>query len=116
MTRITIRRFTSADYEPYISLQNSVHMDYPQTVAERRRRDENQDPRMHWDRFLAENGNRLVGAAGYRQNPWTYHPRMFDIDVTVLPAWRRQGIGLSLYQQLQTAQLRFPSPINLLAV
>ena len=101
--QVTIRPFAPPDYEPLNSLLNVVQPDYPQTVEERRRRDDNQDPHMRWDRFLACAGNQIVGAAGYRQNPWTYHPQKFDIDIAVSPDWRRRGIGLSLYRQLQAA-------------
>lgn len=70
------------------------------------------DPNFPFVAWVAVVDGKIVGTGYYQQMPGRYHPRKFDIQVAVLPDFRRQGIGGALYEQLREALAPF-DPIAL---
>ena len=51
--------------------------------------------------WVAEVDGEIVGVALYQQHPGQYHPRKYYLELGVLPAYRRRGIGGALYRKLR---------------
>lgn len=102
---LTIRKFrqTDHDYETAVQIHNSIWREEPVTVFEWKRRDQRRASKLRWGRFFAEVDGQAVGIGIYNHLSWLYHPRKFWINIDVLPQYRRQGIGSSLYQQILAA-------------
>lgn len=106
----TIRSFTPDDYEQIAALTSAVLPDYPETAEEIRHRDQNRDPRVKWERFVAECEGKMVGVASYEQDSGMYHPRKFELYLYVRPEIQGQGIGKALYAHtLQSLTRHDPS-------
>jgi mycothiol synthase len=108
----TIRPFTPADYEGGSRVANVVWSEYPETADSWRHEDEHRDPKCLWARWVAEDDGQIVGYGEFTQWPGQYHPRKFDIGVTVLPDHHGQGIGATLYRAI-LAGLEPHQPIQL---
>lgn len=98
----TIRPFTEADYEPLAQLKTLVWQQ-TQTANDLRREDQRRAPHLRSGRLVAEVGGRFAGSAGYDQYAGVYHPRRFDLSMTVHPEFRRRGIGGALWERLCAA-------------
>lgn len=109
---MNIRPFTPDDYPAVADIFNAVYPDFPRTVEEIRFQDEHRDPKCKAGRFVAERDGRVVASATYNQFPWSYHPRKFWVNVSVLPDYQGQGIGSAMYEQVVTALEAF-DPISL---
>jgi mycothiol synthase len=114
MMNATIRPFQPHDYPAVCAVFNSVFPEYPGTDEEMRFRDERRDPKCRHQRWVAEHGGAVAGAADYSQSSSHYHPRKFWIEVAVQPDWQGRGIGASLYDQLLAALAPF-DPLALTA-
>lgn len=96
---LTIRPFVEADYPVVAAIWSEV-MQEPISVAAFRWQDEQVHVEGHRGRLVAEVGGAIVGYASYTQPRTFFQPGRFEIDLLVLPAHRRQGIGTALYQRL----------------
>lgn len=61
------------------------------------------DPKCAFAAWIAEVNGEVAGIGIYQQFSGAFHPRKFNLDVGVRPAFRRQGIGGALYRQLREA-------------
>jgi GNAT superfamily N-acetyltransferase len=111
---LTLRPFTADDYPALVRVNNAVEPDYPITAEEWRYEDEHQEPRCRWARWLAGWDAEVVGFGQYGQSPYRYHPRKFEITVSVHPGFQGRGIGSALYNHLLEA-LRPLDPVLLQA-
>jgi GNAT superfamily N-acetyltransferase len=98
-----IRPFTRDDYPALIHVRNAALPEYPGTVEEMRYHDQHRDPKCEFRRWVAEQDGRIVAAGMYSQSPWMYHPRKFEVYVTVHPDFQCRGIGSALYDQVMGA-------------
>jgi len=98
----TIRPFqkTDNDYAKVVSVENRVWAEYPDTITELKESDATLSPLGKWDRLLAEANGLPIGFASYRQPLGSFHPNRFWIEVSVLPEFRRKGIGTALFEQV----------------
>lgn len=98
----TIRPFrgTHQDYMQAIAVRNAIWPEYPITVTEMKTRDETRSRRVRWGRYLVEKDGRPVGFGGYFQTPWMYHPRKFQVELGILPAFRGRGLGTALFEHI----------------
>lgn len=108
-----IREGTDNDFEQMAALQMTIYPSRTVTVEDYREADRlyAHNPQYRLRRWVALEGEYLIGQAEYRQNPWRYHPRRFEIDVRVHPNWQGLGVGLSLYEHL-TASLEHFEPLE----
>jgi len=98
---ITIRPFEAADYSRAVEIEVANFPEYPQTAEEWQTYDKNRDPKCRWQRFVAcAPDGAIVAVGSYEQNPWMYHPRKFDLGISVDPAWQGRGIGSALFAHL----------------
>lgn len=108
----TIRPFTPGDYSAVVAIDNAVFTEYPRTVDEVRFQDEHREPKCKFARFVCELGGGLVAHGEYSQSSHTYHPRVFNVHVTVAPEHQGCGIGAALYDHIVDA-LRPFDPLRL---
>jgi GNAT superfamily N-acetyltransferase len=99
-TAVTIRSFTPADYPKMAHIGNTCYPEFADTPEALERYDSVREPYIKRDHFIAEVGSEAVAMGSYSQRESMYHPHKFNIDITVLPEWQRQGIGTQLYQHL----------------
>jgi GNAT superfamily N-acetyltransferase len=94
-----IRPFTGSqsDYEAVIGVHNLVFLHNQEAVEDWRQWDSTRPERCYMDRWVAEEGGRCVGFGHAVQFAGMYHPQRFFVEVRVLPAARRRGIGGRLY-------------------
>ena len=109
-----IRPFTPGDYADMIAISSVIYPDYAATKDELRYWDEHRDPTHKFQRWVAEQNERVVGVAHYNQPMDGYHPRKFWLDITVHPDAQRQGIGSALYEQVMQSVKQY-DPISLRA-
>lgn len=107
----TIRPFTMDDCEQLAPVVSAV---YEVTITpEAIRWDvEHVDPKIKYQDWVAEVNGRIVATGRYGQHLGAYHPRKFNVDVAVLPDYRRRGIGGALYDTV-VAALQEHAPISL---
>jgi GNAT superfamily N-acetyltransferase len=104
---LRIRDFAPADYPALCSIGKAVEPDSPTTVDELRFEDVHQDPKCHWQRWVAEWAGEVVGSGGYSQPSGMYHPRKFVVSLSVYPDFQGRGIGSELYDTLMRALAPF---------
>ena len=109
---MTLRPFTPDDYPAVVAVHNAAFPEYRTTESDLRHEDATRDPRIQFGRWVADAGGGIVASGSHGQSPWTYHPRRFEILVTVHPEHERRGIGSALYEHLVAEVARF-DPIAL---
>lgn len=107
----TIRPFAESDYEAVAYVYSQI-MEEQTTAESMRWEDQNRDPRCRHGKWVAEQDGRLVGGGGFGQTAAFYHPQKFEVNLLVLPEFRRQGIGTALYEQVLSALAEY-EPIAL---
>jgi mycothiol synthase len=107
-----IRSFTSDDYAATLAISRVIYPDYAATEDEMRYWDEHRDPTHKFQRWVAEQDERVVATAQYNQSLEGYHPHKFWLSISVHPDAQRQGIGSALYEQVVEA-VQLYDPINI---
>jgi GNAT superfamily N-acetyltransferase len=94
-----IRPFTGSDsdYAAVIAVHNAVFPDHIETVDAWRHWDSSRPDNCLCDRWLAEEAGQTIGFGHAVQFPNMYHPQKFYVELRVLPASRRRGVGAQLY-------------------
>lgn len=110
--RTEIRPYRDRDAELVVRVGNAAWPDHPMTVEELRFNDANRDAKCRHARFVAEEGDQVIGVGNYGQFPDMYHPRKFYLEISVHPDRHRQGIGSALYAHLCTILQPF-DPLSL---
>jgi mycothiol synthase len=108
----SIRLFSEHDYDAVADLCSTIFEERI-SAAEMRRDEERRPAYCKNQSWVAEVNGKVVGLTRYTQNRGMYHPRKFQVDLMVLPEYRRQGIGSALYEQV-TAALQEFDPITML--
>lgn len=109
---VLLRPSTPEDYPALVDIWNRAYPEYPKTVEEVRFQDEHRQEKCKHFRVLASRNGGAVGHGEYMQWAGMYHPRKFEIDLTVLPEHQGQGIGRLLYDEVLRALEEF-EPISL---
>ncbi len=76
--------------------------------------DETRDPQCRAARWVTEAESQAVAYGEYSQSAGMFHPRKFNLEIAVLPAWQKRGIGSALYRLLLEALEPF-NPLSLTA-
>jgi len=95
-----IRPMTVEDYASYVALHNDTYPTRTRTVDEVIQADQKRNPTLGYGRRIATIEGRIVGYAAYGQWSGETHQTWFQVNVVVAEAFRRQGIGTSLYTNL----------------
>jgi ribosomal protein S18 acetylase RimI-like enzyme len=98
---VRIRVCSAKDYAAVVDVHNRAYPGRATTVKALAESERARDPRYKHRRWVAVQGARVVGYAAYGQPVYGYRPNKFAVDVAVLPAYRRRGIGAALYDQLE---------------
>jgi len=111
LTRVSIRPFTADDYPVIAHLQSVNFPEFGMDADEWRFEDAGRPAHCQSARWVAECDGRVVAFAYYDQSAHFYHPRKFEIDVVVDPAFFLRGIGRRLYE-LVLAEVRGLDPLS----
>jgi len=96
--------YTTADYERYVALRNSINVDQPASVAFEQRFDsEWPDDLLHVRLLIDGEDGRLLAGAEYNHLLWSNEPRKFGFMIYVREDARRQGLGNRLYRHILQA-------------
>lgn len=104
MSSLQIRALTNsdADYAARLTINKALNPTWALTLEEIKDWDDWWDPQYHRYRFIAELAGEPVAMAECAEWPWWYEPGRYVLYIDVMPAFRRQGIGGKLYEQLLT--------------
>jgi len=100
-----IREFTKNDYPGVVNIHNHLNIAWPErprTPEGWEQAEQNRNPKLKFQRWVAVEGQNIVGFGQYSQSSYDYHPQRFYINVEVDPPSQRQGIGAALYDQIMT--------------
>ncbi len=98
-----IRPLTPDDYPAIVQIAAATFPDYPTSVEEIKFGDTSRPAHCRHARWIAERDGQGVGFGEYGQYASQYHPRKFNVDVTVRPEYQGQGFGKALYDQIMEA-------------
>lgn len=98
LSKLTIRPFRADDYADITRLHNVNFPEFSTTADEFQFEDSRRSNPCKLARWVAECDARIVGFAHFEQNPQIYHPRKFQLNITVDPDFFGQGIGRQLYE------------------
>jgi GNAT superfamily N-acetyltransferase len=108
-----IRDFTPNDYPAIVAIHNSLNIVWPErprTPEAWEEADLHRSKKSIYQRWVAVEGNKVVGFASYDLSPWNYPPQSFYVNVEVLHAYQCQGIGTALYDQVLAAVQGYNPP------
>ena len=114
---VTVRRPLPAatpDYAAVVQLENEIWPEYPSTVDEWKHDDQARDPGFWFYRYVTLLDGTLVGSGHCGDARSSHKPGKFVIQVQVLPAFRRQGVGAALYEHGLAAIAQRAGPLQLL--
>lgn len=115
MNRTEFRPYQPTDAEAMAEIYNSAAPGHRAISAEQVRFwEETRDPKCRNARWVKETDGHVVAYGEYSQWTLMFHPRKFNLEITVLPAWQRQGFGSALYRHLEDALQPF-EPLSLSA-
>lgn len=95
--------FTNSGYPAMADIHNLVYPHRPITAKTMRHEDESLDATYRWARFVAEQGEHIVGIASYDPSIGSFHPHKFMLSLYVHPDFEGCGIGSALYETLMNA-------------
>jgi GNAT superfamily N-acetyltransferase len=95
------RPISDADYESVAQISQVTQPTVPWSASALRHRDETERTAgLASVRHVVEDGgtHRVIACSELSQNPHQHRPGVFWVNVQVLPAFRRQGLGARLYE------------------
>jgi len=98
-----IRQFSKDDYPAIVNIHTSLNISWPEqprTPDGWFRADQNRNPKLKFQRWVAVKDSQVVGFGNFAQSSYDYHPLIFNINVEVSPSFQNQGFGSALYQQI----------------
>src|SRR6266849_2232414 len=95
--KLAVRPFTADDYADITRLHNANFPEFSMNDEEFQHEDSQRTEPCRLAHWVAECDGRIVGFAHYEQNPQVYHPRKFQLNITVDPDFYGRGIGRRLY-------------------
>ena len=107
------RNFASEDYLAIVTIHNSLNIIWPErprTPEAWAAADQNRSSKSRFHRWVAVEDGRVVGFSSYAQNPWSYPPQSYYINVEVQPDYQHRGIGFALYDQVVDGLQNFNPP------
>lgn len=108
------RPFTPADHPAALEIGNLNFPAYPQTLESRLEADAKRDPKIAFERHVAELDGKTVAYATANHHTWMFHPHKFVVYIQVHPQFQSRGIGDQLYRHL-LEKIAPHNPIKLLS-
>jgi len=108
-----IRNSAPEDYPAIVAIhisQNIVWPERPRNPEAWAEAERNRGSKSKHQSWVAIEDDRVVGFSSYEQNPWSYPPQSFYVNVEVFPEYQRRGIGSALYDQVMTGLQAFDPP------
>ena len=105
--KLAVRPFTADDYADITRLHNANFPEFSMNDEEFQHEDSQRTEPCRLARWVAECDGRIVGFAHYEQNPQVYHPRKFQLNITVDPDFYGRGIGRRLYDLVLSEVTQF---------
>ena len=102
----------ASHYPGLAEVINAIYPENKTSASDLAVNDQQRDPRFKFQRWVAIDQERVVGAGSYNQSIWFDHPQKFLVWVGVTPEYQRRGIGSSLYEAILLGLTRF-NPIAL---
>lgn len=98
----TIRLFqpTDEEYEAIFAVELAVWPDNPTTVSEFKHIDATKKPDEFNERYVVERHGRIVAFASAGYVTWAQADGRYRFNITVQPAFEKQGIGTAVYDHL----------------
>ena len=101
---VTIQPLESHGYAAFASACANAWPFWPaESASELEREDAKREAHVRWARFLARDGDRVVGASDYRHRSYAFHPQEFAFNVAVLPEFEHAGLRDALFDHLLLA-------------
>src|SRR3981081_2278957 len=97
LTTLQIRPFTADDYSDIARIHTMNFPEFALATAEWQFEDERRPAHCRSARWVGECDRRGVGFGEYDQHAGYYHPRKFQVQVAIEPAFFLRGIGRQLY-------------------
>lgn len=115
MITADVRPYQPTDADTVAEIANSAAPGHRAISAEQVRFwEETHDPKCRNARWVKEADGHVIAYGEYSQFTLMFHPRRFNLEITVLPAWQRQGFGAALYRHLWDVLQPF-DPLSLTA-
>lgn len=98
---ITVTPLAAHEWDAAAAILTGANPHEPLTGGEyRRQMQEQQDWGYGWAALVARAGAEVLGVAGYHQNPGSFHPRRYGLDLAVAPGAQGRGVGAALWTAL----------------
>jgi mycothiol synthase len=110
--QLKVRPFAADDAPAVVAVHNSSRPDAVMTIDDLAWQDAFRPPECVLKRFVAVEGEEVVGYAQYAHDPAAFHPKRFLLDGAVTPPRRRRGFGAALFDEL-VADLEAHAPESL---
>lgn len=96
---LAIRNFEAnkANYQALFDIIDATWTDEKVDVDSFMHMEKNRNPKHYFGRVVAEVDKQIVGSCMFSETWWTTVPNEYRINVSVLPSYRKQGIGSALY-------------------
>lgn len=98
---------TPAHYQGIAEIINSLDPERHATSLDIVEGDKRRDPKFKFQRWIAIEKDKAVGAGYYNQSIWFAHPQKFLLWIGVRPEYQRNGIGSELYDTIMYRLLAF---------
>jgi GNAT superfamily N-acetyltransferase len=108
-----ILNFAPEDYPAIVDIHNSLNIVWPErprTPEAWAAVEQNRDPKWMHQRWVAVEDGHVVGFSSYEQNPWSYPPKSFYVNIEIHSEYQRRGIGTALYDQIMEELQMFNPP------
>ncbi len=100
------------DIPALVEIWNQLNPDWPRSVTDQIDNYQKHDPKYHYQAWVAEDKDKVIGTAQSEHSVSSFHPRKFLIEIYLHPDWHGQGTGKKLYEQILQDLNPF-DPLNL---
>ena len=98
---LKIRDADPNDFDAIASILSDVWPSSPIDATELVRDHETMEPHLRARFGIAEADGRPVGVGELSRDIGTFHPQRWTVVISVLPEYRRQGVGAALFDRIQ---------------
>ena len=107
-----LRPFKEQDYLGIVTLSNILFPDHPSSEDNLKYNDKIREKKIRFERLIWEKDNQIKAIASFSNLSWSYHPKVFVIQIDVHPDLQGKGYGKAAYNHIIKKLNRF-NPIKL---